>query len=207
MIKKARAEFEAGIVKHTVFNALFDSELPAEEKTVFRLGGEGMALLGAGTETTSWVVSVITFHLLANPEIYTRLASELQGAAKDPRNLPSWSSLEKLPYLSAVILEGLRLSYGVPGRTARIATEEALAYRGSWTPPALEKPVLVDYVISRGAAIGMSPYLMHHNEAVFPDSEAFLPERWLDEKGQRRKGLERYLLSFSKGTRRCLGIK
>jgi len=48
---------------------------------------------------------------------------------------------------------------------------------------------------------------MHHNEDVYPDSHAFLPERWLDAQGQRRTNLDRGLLSFSKGSRQCLGMK
>lgn len=48
---------------------------------------------------------------------------------------------------------------------------------------------------------------MHHNEDVFPDSHAFIPERWLDEQGLRRPNMDMGLLSFSKGSRQCLGIK
>jgi hypothetical protein len=48
---------------------------------------------------------------------------------------------------------------------------------------------------------------MHHNEDVFPDSYAFIPERWLDEQGLRRPNMDMGLLSFSKGSRQCLGIK
>jgi cytochrome P450 len=65
----------------------------------------------------------------------------------------------------------------------------------------------IDYIIPRGTAIGMSSWIMHHNEVIFPNSTMFIPERWLDEKGQQRKDLEQYLLSFSKGSRQCLGMK
>ena len=56
-------------------------------------------------------------------------------------------------------------------------------------------------------AISMGAFVMNHVESVFPDSYEFIPERWLDAQGQRRKDLDRYLLSFSKGSRQCLGIK
>ena len=55
--------------------------------------------------------------------------------------------------------------------------------------------------------ISMSAVVMNHNESVFPDSHEFIPERWLDAQGQRRKDLDRCLMSFSKGSRQCLGIK
>lgn len=106
---------------------------------------------------------------------------------------------EKLPYLGAVVKEGLRLSYGVSARTARIATEEDLVYRGEWNKKDVE------YIIPRGYAVGMSTVITHHDENIFPDSYRFLPERWLDE--QSKKEAERGLMSFSKGSRRCLASK
>ncbi|KAF0327386.1 major facilitator superfamily transporter [Colletotrichum asianum] len=62
------------------------------------------------------------------------------------------------------------------------------------------------YVIPRGYAIGMSAVIAHHDESVYPESHAFVPERWLDENGRHRKELDRALLAFSKGSRGCLGI-
>jgi cytochrome P450 len=49
----------------------------------------------------------------------------------------------------------------------------------------------------------MTISLVHLNEKIFPDPRAFHPERWVeDETGH----LDRYLCSFSKGPRNCLGI-
>lgn len=106
-----------------------------------------------------------------------------------------------MPYLGAVISEGLRLSYGVAARTARIATEEDLVYRGEWH----KRPV--EHVVPRGYAVGMSTVLTHHDEGVFPDSHEFVPERWIDENGQRRKEVERGMMAFSRGSRACLAMK
>ncbi len=53
--------------------------------------------------------------------------------------------------------------------------------------------------------VGMSAVLMHHNETIFPDSYSFLPERWM-EPGAAHK-LERYMVSFSRGSRQCIGMK
>jgi cytochrome P450 len=51
----------------------------------------------------------------------------------------------------------------------------------------------------------MTSLMMHHNESIFPDSRSYVPERWLDP--AERKRLEKYLVSFSKGSRQCIGIK
>jgi cytochrome P450 len=106
-----------------------------------------------------------------------------------------------LPYLGAVVQEGLRLSHGVSSRTARIATGEDLVYRGEFQ----KKPV--ELVLPRGFTIGMSSAITHHDEAVFPDSHSFLPERWLGGDAVLRRGFDRTFLSFSKGSRMCLGMK
>jgi cytochrome P450 len=48
----------------------------------------------------------------------------------------------------------------------------------------------------------MSAYLQHNDPAVFPDPAIFQPERWLGENGA---GLDKYLVSFGKGTHGCIG--
>jgi cytochrome P450 len=52
----------------------------------------------------------------------------------------------------------------------------------------------------------MTSVHVHMNPDIFPDPQAFSPERWLDSEGRKRKDLDKYLLSFSKGSRACLGI-
>jgi hypothetical protein len=113
--------------------------------------------------------------------------------------LPSWTVLEKLPYLSAVIQEGLRLSLGVSGRTARVPTEESLSYRGKWQGNE------ICYNLPKGYAIGMTSAITHYDEAVFEDPMKFNPGRWL--RPEQKKALDSGMLMFSKGSRACLGMK
>jgi cytochrome P450 len=51
---------------------------------------------------------------------------------------------------------------------------------------------------------------MHHNEAIFPNSQAFSPERWLESDASGAKiinrKLQRYNIAFSRGTRQCVGM-
>jgi cytochrome P450 len=47
----------------------------------------------------------------------------------------------------------------------------------------------------------MSAGLLHRNTSIFPSPEEFQPERWLN-----NPSLSRYLFSFSKGSRQCVGI-
>lgn len=198
-IKKIKADMDAGTLRDrpTIFRTLL--ELKPEQKRVVDLHDEAITLLGAGTETVSWALAVITFHILNSNErcILEKLTAELNQVVKDPRSLPRWNELEKLPYLQAVIKEGLRLSYGIAGRSARVPKQENLFYRGEWQG----KPV--EYVIPQGYAIGTSNALTHHDESIFPDSHSFIPERWMDVKeGQ---SPERGFMAFSRGSRACVG--
>lgn len=191
----------------TIFFSLLESNLPASEKSIERLSGEAMAVVGAGTETTSFALIVLTFYLLSNTVVRQTLQQELLTVGSGPSDLPSWTHLEKLPYLSAVILEGLRLMYGIPGRLQQIATDEDLLYQGSWKPSKSTTDVCISHMIPRGYAIGMSAYLVHSNPAIFQDASNFLPERWLNSKGQRITELDSCLFTFSKGSRQCIGMQ
>ncbi|KAI0111592.1 cytochrome P450 [Daldinia grandis] len=208
LIEKAKLSMEAGVKRErpTVFAELLKSKLPDQEKTMARLTGEAAAMMAGGTGTASWTLSVITYHLLTKPKLLGKLTDELSGAVSDPQNLPSWVTLEKLPYLGAVIQEGLRLSYGVSGRTARVAPEEDLVYRGEWKPEGSKESVPLAYIIPRGNAIGMSTALVHHDETLFPNSYEFIPERWLDDDLEKRREIEQHILSFGKGSRMCFGM-
>lgn len=54
----------------------------------------------------------------------------------------------------------------------------------------------------------MTSVLIHQNPDIFPDPLTFVPERWINDKDRKAEDrLDRYLLSFSKGSRQCLGIK
>ena len=119
------------------------------------------------------------------PEYMDKVRKELRDAPWDA----SWAELERLPYLSGTILEALRLSFGVTGRLARIAPDEALHYK--------------QYTIPRGIPVSSSTVCIHTDEAVFPDPWTFKPERWFGKDGTERR---KYLMSFNKGTRQCIGI-
>lgn len=117
-IRKNADDRRAGISydRPTIVESFFESEPNAP---VERIVDESFAIAGAGTETTSWALTVATFHLLTKPEILARLTEELREVVSDSRKLPSWTMLEKLPYLSAVIQESLRLSCKYASRRFR----------------------------------------------------------------------------------------
>ncbi len=175
----------------TVFKELLDSDLQHDEVTVQRLAEEAQTVVAAGQVTTAHFLKMTSFHVLANPEIHRKLKQELKSVIPaGDENLPPLSKLEQLPYLSAVISEGFRKSYGVTQRLPRVSPDAPLVYK-TW-------------VIQPGTPVSMTSILMHDNPEHFPNPAVFDPDRWLYADAERRLG--RYLVNFSKGTRSCLGM-
>ena len=63
------------------------------------------------------------------------------------------------------------------------------------------------YIVPRGTPVGMSAYLVNTDDTIFPEAMDFLPERWIDEQGNKNHSLEKYMFSFSRGSRQCMGMK
>ena len=138
-----------------------------------------------GTESTAKSLTIIHYHLIANPAILAKVRAELHTVS----NTASWTQLEQLPYLNAVITEGNRLSFGVTSRTCRTAPDEALQYK--------------QYTIPPGTPLSMTTLCAHTDKDVFPDPWEFKPDRWLGLEGLERR---KYQMAFSKGGRKCIGI-
>ncbi|RAH49962.1 cytochrome P450 [Aspergillus brunneoviolaceus CBS 621.78] len=163
-----------------------DGKHPSTETTLPRLIDEAKFLLVAGTDAPSQVMAITLFHVLRNPRVHARLKDELTQALPRAAMTPSWQEMEKLPYLSAVIKEGLRLSAVVTSRLPRIAPDETLYCNGWEIPP--------------GTPVSMSTHFILRNPAIVPRPMEFWPERW-----EANPQLERYLVPFSKGSQACLG--
>ncbi|KAK2030379.1 oxoglutarate/iron-dependent oxygenase [Colletotrichum zoysiae] len=191
----------------TIFQELLTGDLPQQEKRLERLWQEGQIVIGAGTETTAWALSAMLFYVLDDSEVLRKLMREMESAIPDTNERVSWNRLEQLPYLSAVICEGLRLSYGVSTRLQRINPMGPLILKADVSPTNGEgERIFVEHEIPAGTPVGMTATLIHNHPDLFPDSGHFRPERWLDEEGRRHHQLDKYLLSFSRGSRQCIGI-
>jgi len=185
----------------TIFHEILSSDLPLSEKKLDRLWQEGQTIVGAGTETTAWTMSVIVYHVLSNPAIKKRLLQELNNVMKDG-NVPC-IQLEKIPYFAAIVSEGLRLSYGVTTRLQRVSPDQVLPYKNWQIPPGVRFSPSASNTSTNTSQtpVGMTTVLQHHDPSIFPDPTTFNPERWLE-----NPHLSRYLVSFCKGSRGCLGI-
>ncbi|KAN0089170.1 cytochrome P450 [Hyaloscypha variabilis] len=64
-------------------------------------------------------------------------------------------------------------------------------------------PYLVSFTVT---PVGMTSVDVHHNETIFPDSQTFKLERWLEKRPKESLPLDQYLVAFTKGSRQCIGI-
>ncbi|CAI7605748.1 unnamed protein product [Penicillium manginii] len=169
---------------------LADKEVPQSEKSLKRLQDDAIFLMIAGTDAPSQALAITIFHILNNPKVCEKLKYELFSRKPDIKSPATIAELEKLPYLSSVIREGLRISSVVTTRLPRSAPDEILQYH-QWQIPA-------------GTYVSMSTYFILRDPKIFPDPTNFEPERWLLPREKLRE-LERYLVPASKGTLGCLG--
>ncbi|CRG84223.1 Trichodiene oxygenase [Talaromyces islandicus] len=149
---------------------------------------ESQALLFAGADTTGTTLMHGSFYILTLPTVYARLKAELLSAWPVLGDIPSLSELEKFPYLSAVIKESLRMSPGVASPLPRVVPSSGATIHKTFIPG--------------GVVAGMSSRFVHRNETIFPNPDEFIPDRWLKLK---EKDLDKWLVAFSNGPRRCLG--
>jgi len=175
----------------TIVHEILDSNLPPQDKTFQRIFDEVMTISAAGFETSASVLRLVFYHVYSNPEILQRLRTELASAETFDIDTVDLRTLEHLPYLTAVIMEGLRLSPGIATRMARIAPDRELVYE-KWHIPA-------------GTPVGMTTLLMHTDPSIYPEPMTFNPDRWMDP--DTRKGLEKMFAPFSRGTRMCIGMQ
>jgi len=157
--------------------------------TALQLQHEAEVLFTAGSHTTGTTLMTGVYYLLRSPEAKQRLVDELRAAWPALDQPPNYEELEKLPFLTAVIKETLRLAIPVPGGLPRVVPPSGAVISGVWIPG--------------GTVVSQSPLFVTYSEEIFVRPHDFLPGRWLQPES---KTLENWLISFSKGPRSCLGI-
>ncbi|KAH7026136.1 cytochrome P450 [Microdochium trichocladiopsis] len=177
----------------TIFHEILTSDIPESEKQTKRLGEEALIMVIAGSDTTASTLACIMYHVLADRELLRRLKAELETVMPNPDDLPAASKLESLTLLNAIIQEAIRLYPGATHRQDRMAPDEDLVYTNPDSG--------TTYVIPRGYGIGMTAPLVNRHPSIYYRPNDFLPERYIE-----NKKLDKYLFSFSKGTRQCIGI-
>lgn len=165
------------------FSVISKLQSKASELEEFTAPAECMDHLAAGIDTTGDGICFLMYQL-SLPEsrsIQQRLHEELLSNQSTP--------FDQLPYLDAVIKEGLRLFPPIPMSFPRYVPQGGKI---------LEKHFIPSHTI-----VSCQPWTLHKNAVAFPSPETFRPERWLEEKGKSER--ERMFFAFSQGSRGCIG--
>ncbi|RYO88783.1 hypothetical protein DL763_005863 [Monosporascus cannonballus] len=149
---------------------------------------EALAMCFAGTDTTTFALSLGTFYLLKNPTKLRTLREELDGVTPNGDGLLEYRDVRSLPYLTAIIKEILRVSSPVPGIIPRRVPQGGSKVAG--------------YYLAPGTTVSVSIRMINYNPDLYHEPNSFIPERWLGPEG---KELEKWFLTFSRGSRACLG--
>ncbi|KAF9019745.1 cytochrome P450 [Hymenopellis radicata] len=163
---------ERNVEHETIYHHLITPELikKGEVPSKKALIEEAMVLLVAGTDTTSNAMTVGLFHLLSDESAGKKLQAELQAAWPEKDAPFTFEMAEKLPYLTGVIKEALRLSIGVTVALPRVVTSTT---------------VIDGVAVPAGTVVGISHQFVLRAPDIFPDPLAFKPERWM---GRIRRG-------------------
>ncbi|KAI1310867.1 cytochrome P450 [Xylaria venustula] len=180
-------------------NYIFIDALAQQTRDPIVLRDQCLNILLAGRDTTACCLSW-TFRLLARHQnVLEKLTNEIAdvvGLGPDATP-PSRDELKRMPYLSLVLKEVLRLYPSVPINSRAAITMTTLPTGGG---PDGKSPVLV----KKGQAVGYCVYVMHRRKDIYgEDADEFRPERW---EGDELKGIHSYAyLPFNGGPRICLG--
>ncbi|KAF5355238.1 hypothetical protein D9758_005998 [Tetrapyrgos nigripes] len=185
-VDTVRAEVAAGTALPSLTKYMLDNtkEFEITSEDISSVAG---AMFGAGSSTTAIGISTAVMAAALFPDKLSKVQEELDSIV-GTEHPPTFDHDGMLPQLQAFILEVARWRPVLPGGFPHRVTKDV-----RWQ----------NYVIPAGAIIQGSHWSICRDPAVFPDGDAFKPERWLDANGKVRKDMESYPYGF--GRRICPG--
>lgn len=183
-ITERRAESDANLAERTDILSLLlaardEAGAPMTDREI---RDELMTMLLAGHETTATALAWALWWLSCNPEMADRVRAEVAALGEQPEPM----AIARLPYLNAVCQETLRLYPVVLTGTPRRLLEPA---------------TIGDRAYPAGTILLAGIYPIHHREDLYPNSDQFRPDRFLE-----RSFANSEFLAFGGGTRSCIGM-
>jgi cytochrome P450 len=198
-VEKYKLEKQSGVAERKDFfywltNAKGPDDGPGYNMTELAL--EARTLIIAGSDTSAITLAAACFYLCRNPTVLEKLQNELRSTFTNFDSIRPGPKMNSCVYLRAVIDETLRTTPPVPSSLAREVQAGGITIEGEYLP--------------EGTILGSSSYCLHHNPDNYPNSFAFVPERWIvsEETGVTAKDVaaaKSAFMPFSWGSRGCLG--
>ncbi|MFI8963021.1 cytochrome P450 [Streptomyces sp. NPDC053493] len=138
----------------------------------------------AGIESTAATLSSALDLLARHPDVEQRLHTEVDSVLGGAP--ATYADLPRLEVTERVVTETLRLR--PPGWffTRKVTADTDLG----------------GHLLPAGTSVAYSPYLIHHRPDLYPDPEAFVPDRWA---GPHSSPPRHAFLPFAAGARKCIG--
>jgi cytochrome P450 len=130
-------------------------------------------------------------HIVTNPRVQSKLLEEISNSSISTPITDAQA--RKLPYLQAVIKEGLRIFPPVTGFMSKEAPPGGDTINGLYIP--------------EGTTIGWSPFGLMKSEKIWgADAKLFRPERWFEGTAEEIQSKELDVeMCFGYGKYQCLG--
>ncbi|KAL5511175.1 hypothetical protein ACEPAH_4390 [Sanghuangporus vaninii] len=154
-----------------------------------------LTAIGAGADTTSTVLAAIFFYLLSNQAVFMRLRKEVDFEFPVQEGDPlDTLKLARMPYLNAIINEVLRLQPPVATSLQRCPLEGSGGV------------MVGGRLIPESTSLYVPPYPLHRDERYFsPSPNSFIPDRWLESKGEKFTTDVSAFIPFAVGRANCAG--
>ncbi|XP_068743044.1 cytochrome P450 3A8-like isoform X2 [Montipora capricornis] len=167
-----------------------DETLPKTKRlTDAEVLAQSVVFLIAGYETSSTTLGFVAYFLATNPDVQAKLQKEIDSVWDDESKMPSYETVNGLPYLDMVISETLRI-YPPAVAIHRTCTENCL---------------LKGLKVPKGLVVTIPLYSLHMDPKVWPQPDKFDPERFTPEAKQSR---DPYVyMPFGHGPHNCIGIR
>lgn len=125
---------------------------------------EIMDHMGAGHDPVPCTLEFLMQKLTHHPEHQIRLRGELRSHLPRDIDARSYSQIDSLPFLNALILEALRVIETIETYQPRLVPVGGCTIEG--------------YYLREGTVVSTQPHLMNHHPAIFPQPAKFDPDRW-----------------------------
>ncbi|KAK4454180.1 Pisatin demethylase [Podospora aff. communis PSN243] len=157
---------------------------------------EAVLQVMAGSDTTATWIRATMLYILSSPRVYRRLQDEIDAGVRNgmiSSTVISSAEATALPYLQAVLWEGLRIHPPASSMSFKVVPPEGDIIDGKFVPGGTRTGTMVEVA-------------MRMKDVFGDDADVYRPERWLEADKEKEVEMRKTVdLVFSYGRYGCAG--